>query len=54
MAELSDDPKNASARLRLIQLYAMDGKLDRAEQVLQEVPGEDRSPELQRRYRISI
>ncbi|MEZ6078957.1 MAG: tetratricopeptide repeat protein [Pirellulaceae bacterium] len=48
MAELSDDPKNASARLRLIQLYAMDGKLDRAEQVLQEVPGEDRSPELQR------
>ncbi|MCA9157139.1 MAG: tetratricopeptide repeat protein [Planctomycetales bacterium] len=48
LAELSVDPKNAAARLRLIQLYAMDGKLDRAEQVLREVPEKDRTPELQR------
>lgn len=47
-AELSADAKDTSARLRLAQLYAMDDELDRAEQVLQEVPEQDRPPEVQR------
>lgn len=47
-SELEADAKNTSARLRLTQLYAMDKDLDRAEQVLLEVPEQKRTAEQKR------
>ena len=45
-SELDADAKNTSARLRLTQLYAMDGELILAEDVLLEVPERERTAEL--------
>lgn len=48
MDELAEDADNQDARLRLAQLHAMSGELDEADELLKQVPEDERSPEINR------